>query len=135
MIKIEMILKARDMPIDKAKKLAAYLGVSFVDELGMPKTDEGIRTELAMKADSDPATFQKYIDSKEVEVQWMVRRALIENKIDTGGASGQITWANGKGFIARIPSSRKPLEYLTELALTNSEDGRNFLEQLKGIIV
>lgn len=132
MIKIELMFKAKDMPIDRVKKLASYLGIPLYDsDLGVPKTDEGIRTELVMRADSDPATFQKYMDSKEVEVSWMVRKALSEGLIDTGDGKGNITWSKGRGFITRMPSSRKPLEYLTELALTNSDDGRKFKEQLE----
>ncbi|HRP30454.1 MAG TPA: hypothetical protein PKV73_01115 [Agriterribacter sp.] len=134
LVKIELVVKAKEMPIEEAKKLAAFLGVGFVDELGQPKSDEGIRTELMVRADSDPATFQKHINSKEVQVSWMVRRALIENKIDVGGADGRIVWANGKGIISRMPSTRKPLEYLTELAMTNSEEGRTFKQQLETLI-
>lgn len=130
MLKIEMVIKAKDMPIEQAKKLASFFGIAFVDELGVPKSDEAIKTELMLKADTDPSTFQKYIDSREVEVSYLVRRALIESKIDLGGESRNATWANGRGFIAKIPFTRKPLEYLTELAMTNSDDGRRFLEQL-----
>lgn len=128
-----MVLKVKDMPADKVKKLASFLGVAFVDELGMPKSDEGIRTELMIKADTDPVTFQKYVDSREVEVAYMVRRAILDAKIDLTGQTGNAIWANGKGFIARIPSTRKPYEYLTELALTNSEEGRAFKQQLEQI--
>lgn len=131
LLKIEMVVKAKEMPIDYAKKLASFLGVAFVDELGMPKTDDGIRTELMLKADTDPVTFQKYLDSREVEISYLVKRAIIDNKIDLGGASGNATWARGNGFITKVPSNRKAYEYLTELALTNSEEGRRFLEQLK----
>jgi hypothetical protein len=132
MIKIELMFKARDMPIDQVRKLASYLGIALYDEqLGTPKTDEGIRTELIMKADNDPVTFQKYMNSKEIEVSWLVRKALSDSRIDTGDGKGNITWANGKGFITRMPSTRKPLEYLTELALTNSPEGRKFKEQLE----
>lgn len=134
LVKIELVVKAKEMPIEEAKKLAAFLGISFVDELGQPKSDEGIRTELMVKADSDPATFQKHVNSKEVQVSWMVRRALIENKIDTGGGDGRVFWASGKGVICRMPSTRKPLEYLTELAMTNSEEGRNFKQQLETLV-
>jgi len=133
LLKIDMVLKVKDMPADKVKKLASFLGVAFVDELGMPKSDEGIRTELMIKADTDPVTFQKYVDSREVEVAYMVRRAILDAKIDLTGQTGNAIWANGKGFIARIPSTRKPYEYLTELALTNSEEGRAFKQQLEQI--
>lgn len=134
LMKIEMVIKAKDMDIKQAKKLAAFLGISFVDDLGQQKSDEAIKTELMVKADTDPSTFQKHIDSKEVEVSWLVKRAIIDNKIDLGGEGRNATWANGKGFIAKIPSVRKPYEYLTELAMTNSDEGRNFKQQLETIV-
>lgn len=130
MLKIEMVIKAKEMDISYVKKIASFLGVRFVDDLGIPKSDSAIRTELMIRADNDPSTFQKYIDSNEVEVSYMIRMALSENKIDLGGESRNAAWANGKGFIAKIPLTRKPLEYLTELAMTNSEEGKSFLTQL-----
>lgn len=134
LVKIEMVIKAKEMPIEKAKKLASFLGISFVDELGQLKTDEGIKTELMVRADTDPATFQKHIDSREVEISWLVRKALVEGKIDAASGNGSVTWANGKGLICKMPSTVKPHAYLTELALTNSEEGRRFKEQLETII-
>ncbi len=134
LIKIEMIGKAKDMPIEKVKKLVSFFGISFVDDLGMPKSDEGLRTELMLYADSNPSEFQKHIDSNEVEIAYLVKRAIIEAKIDLQGSNGNAIWSAGKGFITKIPSTRKPYEYLTELALTNSEEGRNFRSQLEQII-
>jgi hypothetical protein len=138
MMKIQMVLKASEMDCSESgygRKIASFLGIKMVDEdLGIPKQPDAIKTELVLKADTDPVSFQKYVDSTEVEVQWLVRRAISDSKIDLGGATGSVTWSSGKGFIAKIPSTRKPLEYLTELALTNSEDGRRFKEQLQQII-
>lgn len=134
LLKIEIILKIKEMPDDKVRKLASFLGVVFVDELGVPKSPEGIRTDLMIRADTDPAGVQKYIDSKEVEVAYLVKRAIIDAKIDLTGQNGNAIWAGGKGFIAKIPSNRKPYEYLTELAMTNSDDGRAFKEQLEQIV-
>lgn len=129
--RINMVIKAKEMPIDKAKKLASFLGISFVDDLGQPKGDDGVRSELMVRADSQPEIFGKYIDSQEVEVAYMVKKAIIEAKIDLQGQQGNAIWANGKGFIAKIPTSRKAHEYLTELAMTNSDDGKRFREQLQ----
>lgn len=135
MMKIQMVLKASEMDCSVTgygRKIASFLGIKMVDEdLGTPKEPGAIKTELVLRADTDPVTFQKYIDSTEVEIQWLVRRAISDSKIDLGGATGTVTWADGKGFIGKIPSTRKPLEYLTELALTNSEEGRRFKEQLQ----
>jgi hypothetical protein len=130
MTRIGMINKAQVMPIDKAKKLASFLGIAFVDDLGQPKGDDGIRTELMIYADTQPEVFAKYIDSQEVDVAYMVKKAIIDAKIDLNGQQGNAIWAGGKGFIAKIPSARKPYEYLTELAMTNSEEGKRFKEEL-----
>jgi hypothetical protein len=134
LLKIELVRTIEKMPFEKVRKLASFFAIPFVDEIGLPKTEDGIKTELMLKADSDPATVQKHIDSKEVEVAYLVKKAILDGKVDLGGESGNITWANGKGFIGKLPSTRKGYEYLTELALTNSEEGRNFKEKLEQIV-
>lgn len=133
MKRINLVTKISSMEEEKMKKLAAFCGVSFVDELGMPKGMDGIRAELMVRADTSPESVDRYIDSKEVEVSWLVRRAILDAKIDLTAQSGNALWAGGKGFIAKIPATRKAYEYLTELALTNSDEGRKFLEQLQQI--
>ena len=133
-LKLDMVVKAKEMPSAKMKKLASFLGISFVDELGMPKGDEGVRTELMIKADNFPELFSKYIDSEEVDIQYLVKRAIIEAKIDLTGQAGNALWAGGKGFICKIPVGRKPYEYLTELAMTNSDEGKSFKEQLQTLV-
>lgn len=134
MLKLKMVVKANEMPVEKMKKLASFLGVMPVDDLGMAKTDDGIRSELMIKADNDPITFEKYIDSQEVEISYMVKRSIIDNKIDLGGQQGNAIWSGGKGFIAKIPANRKAYEYLTEFAMTNSNEGRAFKEQLQNLV-
>lgn len=136
MLKIQMILKAGEMDFSEkgyGRKIASFLGVPMVDETGFPFTADGLKTELMLKVDSDPSTFQKYLDSEEVIISYYVRRAISDAKIDLGGESRSVTWAQGKGYIAKIPVDRKAYEYLTELALTNSDEGRKFKEQLKQI--
>jgi hypothetical protein len=134
MLKINMVIKAREMPVEQMKKLASFFNISFVDEIGMPKTDEGVRSELMLRADNNPEVFEKYIDSQEVEISYLIKRAILDAKIDLTGQHGNAIWANGKGFIAKIPAGRKPYEYLTELAMTNSDEGRKFKEQLQTLI-
>jgi len=131
MLKINTVLKVKDLEEEKVKKVASFLGIVFFDELGQPKGIDGIRTELLIKADLQPELVNKYIDSQEVEIAYMVKRAIIEAKIDLTGQNGNALWAGGKGFIAKIPSNRKAYEYLTELAMTNSDEGRVFKEQLQ----
>lgn len=134
MLELNMAIMAKEMPVEKMKKLASYLGIVFTDELGRPKTDDGVRMELMVKAKRDPITFQKYIDSKEVDISYMVKTAIFDNLIDLGSQNGNAIWAGGKGFIAKIPQARKPFEYLTEFAMTNSEEGRSFLQQLQTMV-
>jgi hypothetical protein len=134
MSKINTVLKVKDMAVEPMKKLSLFLGITPYDELGQLKGDDGMRTELLLKADAQPEIVNKYIDSKEVEIAYMVRKAIIEAKIDLTGQQGNAIWAGGKGFIGKIPSSRKAYEYLTELAMTNSDDGKAFKEQLEQMI-
>ena len=131
---IEMVLKAKDMEVNKMKKIASFLGIAFNDDFGQYKGDDGIRRELIISAKRNPKNFEKYIDSKEVEIAYLVKKAILEAKIDLTAQGGNAIWAGGKGFIAKIPISRKPLEYLTELAMTNTEEGRGFKEQLEQIV-
>lgn len=131
---IAMMLTAQAMDTEKAKKLAAFFNIRFVDDLGSYIGDDGVKTELIRAAKRDPYLFEKYIDSAEVEVSWMVKKAIIDAKIDLNGQAGNAIWANGKGFIAKIPGDKKPYEYLTELAMTNSEEGKKFKEQLQTVV-
>ena len=134
MTKIDVILKVKDMPADKMKKLASFLGIMPYDELGQLKGEEGIRTELLLKADSNPEIVDKYFDSKEVEISYLVKKGIVDAKIDLTGQTGNALWADGKGFICKVPAGRKPHEYLTELAMTNSDEGRAFKTQLEQIV-
>lgn len=61
----------------------------------------------------------------------MVRKALIDTKIDLG--NGMATWTSGGGFICKIPKSERALPYLTEFALQQTDDGRAFKEKLESI--
>lgn len=130
MLEIDMAIAAREMPIDKARKLASFFGIVFFDELGQPKSDDGIRRELMLFAKRDPKRFQANLDSKEVEVAFLIKKAIIDAKIDLN-TGGNVTWANG-GFIAKIPAAKQSQahQYLLELAMTNSDEGKTFLEQL-----
>lgn len=134
MTKIKLIQSISTMDSEQMKKLAFWFDIKPNDDLGLPKGVDGIRDELLVIADSRPADVQKFIGSKEVEISYMVRKAIIEAKIDLTANNGSAMWAHGKGFIAKIPAVRKAHEYLTELAMTNSDDGRRFKEQLEKVI-
>ncbi len=135
MKRISLIQSIGGMNDDKIVKLALYLGIKpNDDEIGLPKTMNGFKTELLVMADTQPERVGTYIDSREVEVSYLVRKAIMESKIDLGGSTGNIIWAAGKGFICKLPQARKPLEYLTELAMTNNKEGNQFKEQLETLI-
>lgn len=132
LLEMEMAIEAKNMDIVKAKKLAAFLGINPFDNYGFPKTDSGLRQELMLFAKRNPLVFKKNLDSKEVEISFLIRAAIQEAKIDIGGSDGNMRFANGR-TICKLPMSRHPLEYLTELAMTNSDEGRRLLEELERI--
>jgi hypothetical protein len=133
--RINLIQRISEMEESRMIKLALFLGIKpYDEEIGVPKTANGYRTELLIKADTQPDIVAKYMDSREVDVAYIVRKAVMDAKIDLGGQTGNAIWAGSAGFICKIPQGRKPLEYLTELAMTNSRDGKQFLEQLEAIV-
>jgi hypothetical protein len=132
-LEIEMAILAKGMPLEKMRKHAAFLGLRLIDDLGIPKTEDGIRREYMVYAKRNPAYFQKTADSKEVELAWLVKRAILDSKIEIGREPGKIYWANGGGLIGVVPRTENPERYLVNLALTNSEEGAAFKDQLQKI--
>lgn len=132
--KVDAIKAASTMPVEKMRKHALYLGISFSDDVGMPKTDDAIRNDYELYAEAEPERFMQSADSKDVEISFLVKKAIQDARIDLGRQPNQAFWADG-GVICRIPVGRKEVDYLIELALTNSEDGKRFLEQLQGIVL
>lgn len=132
-LEIEMAIEVKGMSDFDVKKYASFLGLRFNDEIGELKPPALIRKDLMMYAKRNPILFQKLIGErkKEVDVNYLVKKAIIEAKIDIGSTAGKAFWSNGGGLIGIIPASRKPAEYLTELACTNNEEGRQFLQQLQ----
>ena len=122
---------AKGMDAEKMRKHAAFLGLRLVDELGMPKTDDGIRREYIIYAKRQPDYFQRTVESREVEYAWLIKRAIIDAKIEIGREPGRVYWANGGGLIGSHTKTENPEKYLLNLALTNSEEGRIFKERLQ----
>ena len=130
-LEIEMAIIAKGMDAEKMRKHAAFLGLRLVDDLGMPKTDDGIRREYIVYAKRYPEYFQRTVESREVEYSWLIKRAIIDAKIEIGREPGRVYWANGGGLIGSYAKSENPEKYLLDLALTNSEEGRIFKERLQ----
>lgn len=130
MLEIEMITKASQQKPEAMKKHAAFLGISLIDEIGRQKPEDRLRTDYILAAKRDPVTFQKSLDSKEVDIQYKIRAAIIDGKIDISRGDGKAYYGNGGGLICHIPKTEKPLKFLTNLALTPTKEGKDFLSQL-----
>ena len=127
----EVMELAMSQTFENVKKHASFLGgISFVDELGEARTEKGIRVLYVREARRNPKRFKDTLNSKEVEVAFLIKRAILDSKIDLGGNTGSVKWANG-GFICKLPAGRQPQEYLTELALLPNEEGKQFLKNLQ----
>jgi hypothetical protein len=129
MLEIEMAIEASKKEGVEMRKHALFLGIQPMDDVGQPKTDSGIKREYILAAKRNPVHFKNTLGSKEIEVHYLVRRAISEALIDLG--NGNAKWANNGGAICFIPKGESPYTYLTNFATTNSEDGKNFLQLLK----
>jgi hypothetical protein len=117
--------------LDKERTMATYLGIAFFDELSIPKTTEALRNDYEFYAEAQPAKFMQSAGSKEVEVAYIVKNAIISGKIDLGVKPGSAYWAADGGFICKIPPGTSPNAYLVDFALMPNDDSVNFLNQLK----
>lgn len=131
LLEVEMVGKAKEQSEGKMKRHAFYLGINLIDEIGRVKPIDRLRVDYMLAAKRDPKRFKDSFDSKEVDIQFLIREAIIDNKIDITKGDGKAYWGNNGGVICIIPKTEKPLQYLTQLALTNSKEGKEFLEQLQ----
>jgi hypothetical protein len=83
-------------------------------------------------AKRDPKRFKETVDSEEVAIQFMIRKAIVDGRIDISKGDGYAYWAGG-AKICLLPKTEKPLKTLTELAITKNKEGREFKEQLKKV--
>jgi hypothetical protein len=135
-LEIDMAIVARELDEKTMKKYFNFLKLPLHDELGELKTNDLLRKELMLYAKRNPREFQDLVNnkSKEVEISYLIKKGILSAKIDIGSQPGRAFWSNGGGLIGVIPSSKQPIDYLTELALTNTEEGRTFQKQLKETI-
>lgn len=131
---IEMILLAKNADAKEMRKHAAFLGIRMTTDLGDPKTDDGVRREYVIAAKRNPAYFKQTINTPQIEIAWLVKKAIGESLIEIGREPGKIFWANGGGMIAVYPQTENPQDYLTNLAMTNNEEGKRFKEQLQKVV-
>ena len=133
MLELDMAIKAKEMDDETIKKYATFINIQLVNELGQVKPTNALRQEVMLYAKKNPKVFQSMIgNSAEIEIHWLVKSAILNNFIDISKTPGSAYWGTG-GFIGKIPSTLNPVKYLTELAMTNSDEGKGFLNKLKSI--
>lgn len=129
--RIEAIKFATMASVEDMRKHANYLGINATDDLGFPKSDDAMRNDYELYAESQPNKFMQSAGSKEVEVAFVVKRAILDSKIDLTAKVGSAYWANDGGFICKIPTGVRPQDYLVEYAMLPQEESKQFLNQLK----
>jgi len=133
MLELEMAIKAKEMDSDTLKKYASFIGVHLVNELAQVKPESALRQEVMLYAKKNSTVFQAMVDNvQEVEIHWQIKSAIISNQIDIAKQPGSAYWGSG-GFITKMASKMNPVKQLTELAMTNTTEGREFLSKLKSI--
>jgi hypothetical protein len=132
--KVEAIKYASLASDEEMRKHCNFLGITFTDELGMPKSMDALRNDYELYAEAQPNKFMQSAGSKEVEIAFIVKKALIDNKIDTTTRRGSAYWSNNGGYICKIPSDKKPQNYLVEFAMFPQDESKAFLEQLKKLV-
>jgi hypothetical protein len=129
--RIEAIKFATMATPENMRKHANFLGIAFTDELGFPKSDDALRNDYEMYAESQPAKFMQSAGTPEVEVSYVVKKAILDNKIDLLSKPGSAYWASNGGFICKMPAAAKPQDYLVEYAMLPGDDSKQFLSQLQ----
>lgn len=124
---------AEEQTLDKLKKHANYLRIRLHDDYGTPKVEKALRNEYEDYADLQPDKFLTSVGSKEVDIAYLISKAIAEAKIDTSTHKGSAYWATG-AFICKIPGTSKAHEYLIEFAMNSlNAESKAFREQLENI--
>ena len=133
LFEIQMTNKAINAPVEQMRKHAFYLNIKPNDDLGFPKSDDGIRSEYMVAAKRNPKLFNESFGSPVVEISYLIKKAIRDAKIDIGGSSGNVTWAGTGGFICRNPATKNPHDVLLELAMSTTQEGLAFKSQLSSL--
>jgi len=134
LLELDMAILVKGLTNEQVKKYMSFLKLPMFDQIsGEIKNPDLLKRELMLYAKRNPTDFEKLAKerTKEIEISSLVNDMILDEKIDIGSQPGRAFWAKGGGLIGVIPNGRKTNEYLTELAMTNTEDGRTFLKQLQ----
>ena len=131
-----MVIKAMQLSVNTSVEdmisHAQYLHVDFVDEMGVPLTEDSLRNAYMKKAKNEPKLFLNSFSSPIVKMAHKVRRAITEGKIDLGKQPNTAYWTDG-GFISTLPMGRDAVEFLIEFAMLPGEQNTAFANQLKDL--
>jgi hypothetical protein len=128
LLEAKVVQLAMNQPFEKMKKHALYLRLPITNEMGQIRGEEGIRALYLRAAKADPKKFQDTLDSKEVELGYLIRRAIIDAKIEV--STSGMKWAAGQA-ICRLPHGREAVDYLIEFAMLPTEESKSFVERLE----
>lgn len=131
MKEIEMLIKAQNQPKEKMERHAFFLGIKLSHDItGAPKSEEALRGEYLLYAKHNPIEFEKSFDTKEVDIHYKVRQLIVDGKLDISRNDGRIYWGKNGSVVCNIPKNENPIQYLTQLALTNTKEGKEFKTEL-----
>jgi hypothetical protein len=132
---MEAMEKLFSLDEGKVKKLCIYLNIPLNDTLGEIKPIQLLKRDLGIKIKNDPENFLNLSMSEEVEINYMVLKAIKDSKIDISqiNTNGKIYWATGSLICASIDNNAK--NTLVQLALSKTNGGNEFLEQLKKVLI
>lgn len=126
----EAVRTAEGQKLEQIKKHAIYLGIRLFDEYGQEKVEKALRNEYEDYAEFNYDIFLKTVKSPDVEIAYLISKAISEAKIDISTHKGSAYWPSG-GFICKIPQGQNATKYLTEFALMLGEDSKAFKQQLE----
>lgn len=129
--RMEAMKLAMDAPVESMIPHAQYLGVKFKNQYGDDRGEKAIRVDYLEFADKNPDLFIKTYNNPLVKVEYLIRKAMSVNLIDTETSKGQAIWGDTKKFISQIPDRADVVKHLSEFCLT--EKGKDFYSQLKTI--
>lgn len=131
---LEMALEAKAAKPEEMRKHASFLGIRMINDIGEKKSDDGVRREYVMYAKRNPDYFKKTKGSVQIEMSWLIKKAISESLIDVGREPGRIFWAKDGGMICTYPQGVNAETHLQELSMMNTEEGNKFKELLKQIV-
>lgn len=131
---LDAVLEAKQAKAEDMMKHARFLGLRLNDDLGISKGEDGIRKEYMVYAKRNSAYFMQTKGKPIVEVSYLVSKAIEGGLIDIGREPGRIFWAKDGGMITAMPQGENAQTYLTNLAMTNTQEGIDFKKQLETLV-